>query len=322
MTDFNIEKSNINFLSDTPLVVILLCTYNGERFLAEQLDSLESQTYQNWVLIVSDDGSTDGTLEILQKYQSKWLAGKLTIRNGPQKGFCQNFLSLACDSEIKADYYAFCDQDDVWLPNKIMVAVSHIESITTKSSAYVYCSRTYYVNEVLKTVGLSTLFLRPTSFKNSLTQSIAGGNTMVFNAAAKMLLETIGSVNVGSHDWWIYQLVSGVGGVIYYDIKPQLLYRQHSAMLVGRNNSFFARTLRLYKLMRGYYRNWNDQNITALLKIDKLLTKENRKILHVVAKKKNAGLVDRLHLVMRCKLYRQTRFTNFILQASIIFNKF
>ena len=100
-------------------VAILLGTYNGERFLEAQLDSLESQTARHWKLYVSDDGSTDATLDIIQRYQSKWSADKIQYQLGPQKGFAQNFLSLACDPDIKADYFAFCDQDDVWLPEKI-----------------------------------------------------------------------------------------------------------------------------------------------------------------------------------------------------------
>jgi glycosyltransferase involved in cell wall biosynthesis len=91
MNDF-IDK-NIVLASNSyaPLVAIMLCTYNGAKFLAEQLDSLETQTHQNWLIIASDDGSTDQTLEILQQYQAKWPSGKLAIRSGPQKGFCQNF---------------------------------------------------------------------------------------------------------------------------------------------------------------------------------------------------------------------------------------
>ena len=109
MTDFIDKNPNLEGSSNAPLVAILLCTYNGARFLPEQLDSLEAQTHQNWVVYASDDGSTDATLEILQQYQAKWPSGKLTIRTGPQKGFCQNFLSLTCDPNIRADYYAFCD---------------------------------------------------------------------------------------------------------------------------------------------------------------------------------------------------------------------
>jgi hypothetical protein len=77
------------------LVAILMGTKNGERFLPEQLDSLQAQTHQNWVLIASDDGSADDTLRILKAYQAKWPAGKLIIKEGPNKGFCINFLSMA-----------------------------------------------------------------------------------------------------------------------------------------------------------------------------------------------------------------------------------
>jgi glycosyltransferase involved in cell wall biosynthesis len=94
-------------------VAILLATFNGDRFLSAQLDSLESQLHQDWFVIASDDGSTDNTLKILQKYQERWPEGKLSIRTGPEQGFCHNFLSMACDSAIKADFYAFCDQDGV-----------------------------------------------------------------------------------------------------------------------------------------------------------------------------------------------------------------
>jgi glycosyltransferase involved in cell wall biosynthesis len=85
MTDFIDKNINLSSGSSNPLVAILLCTYNGGRFIAEQLDSLEAQVHQNWVVIVSDDGSNDQTLEILQQYQAKWPPGKLTIQSGPQK---------------------------------------------------------------------------------------------------------------------------------------------------------------------------------------------------------------------------------------------
>ena len=110
-------------MSQNYLVCILLCTYNGAKYLKEQLNSIESQTYTNWRIIVSDDGSTDETLTLLHDYQNKWGTSKLEIRKGPQLGFCKNFLSLACDPTIRADYYCFCDQDDVWLDEKISIAV-------------------------------------------------------------------------------------------------------------------------------------------------------------------------------------------------------
>ena len=88
-------------------VAILMCTYNGENFLEEQLDSIENQDYKNWTLYVNDDGSKDATLDILKRYQKKWGNKKLHIRRGPQKGFSQNFLQIICDKKINADIVEF-----------------------------------------------------------------------------------------------------------------------------------------------------------------------------------------------------------------------
>ena len=308
-------------VSDTPLVAILLCTYNGARFLAEQLDSLEAQTHQNWMVIASDDGSTDQTLEILQQYQAKWPSGKLTIRSGPQKGFCQNFLSLACDPQIRADYYAFCDQDDVWLPAKLEVALANIIANQSVDVPYLYCGRTKYVNENLKPCGMSPLFVFPSSFRNALVQSIAGGNTMVFNQAVKSLIELAGSVEVASHDWWIYQLVTGVEGEVFYDPVPQLLYRQHESVLVGGNNSFTARIERIWMLLQGRFQNWNTQNINALKQVNHLLVKNHQEILKMFETMRSAALKDRFRLMEVCGLYRQTRLGTFSLFLATLIKK-
>ena len=103
-------------LSASPLIGILLATYNGERFLRQQLDSIAQQTHAHWVVHVSDDGSTDGTLGVLAEYQALWGQSKLHIRKGPQQGLCANFMSMVLDPNIDADFFALCDQDDVLLP--------------------------------------------------------------------------------------------------------------------------------------------------------------------------------------------------------------
>jgi glycosyltransferase involved in cell wall biosynthesis len=302
-------------------VAILLCTYNGARFLGEQLDSLEAQTHQNWVIIASDDGSTDQTLELLQQYQAKWPSGKLTIRSGPQKGFCQNFLYLACDPQIKAYYYAFCDQDDVWMPNKLEVAIGNIIANQPLEVPYLYCGRTKYVNENLKPCGMSPLFVFPPSFRNALVQSIAGGNTMVFNLAAKHLIEKVGVVDVPSHDWWLYQLISGVGGIVFYDKVPQLLYRQHQFALVGGNNSFPAKMERVWMLLQGRFRKWNAQNIEVLKQVNHLLVKNHQEILRMFEVMRGAKLKDRFRLIGVCGLYRQTRRGTFSLFLAALIKK-
>jgi len=321
MTDFIKENIDLAPNFDASLVAILLSTYVGARFLAEQLDSLQAQTHQNWVVFASDDGSTDQTIEILRKYQAKWPAGKLTIRSGPQRGFCQNFLSLACDPRIRADYYAFCDQDDVWLPEKVAIALENISSNQQTDIPYLYCGRTKYVTENLKPCGMSPLFVFQPSFRNALVQSIAGGNTMVFNQVAKLLLEKVGPVDVPSHDWWLYQIISGVEGDVFYDRVPQLLYRQHEFALVGGNNSFSARMERIWMLLQGRFQNWNAQNIKALKQVNHLLVKNHQEILRMFEVMRGAKLRDRFRLIGVCGLYRQTKRGTFSLFLAALIKK-
>jgi glycosyltransferase involved in cell wall biosynthesis len=291
----------------TPLVAILLGTFNGERFLSQQLDSIESQTHTNWMLIVSDDGSKDTTLDILLKYQVKWPQGKMIISKGPQKGFCKNFLSLACDPQIKADYYAFCDQDDVWMATKLTVALDNIQKRQKKGEAYVYCGRTTYVDENLKVVGSSPLFSYPRNFRNALIQSIAGGNTMVFNQSVKKFLEKAGAVDHPTHDWWIYQLVTGIGGTVYYDPQPQVLYRQHQESLVGGNSSVLAGLERVWRLFfKDQLKIWGDMNIAALSSVKPMLNQGNQETLELYDKMRNSHMGNRLRLLEVAGLYRQT----------------
>ncbi len=324
MIDFIEENGEIVASGNGPLVAILMGTMNGARFLPEQLDSLEAQTHQNWVLIVSDDGSTDDTVKILKASQAKWPAGKLIIKEGPKQGFCVNFQSMACDPGIKADYYAFCDQDDVWLSNKLEVAVGNMVTHQAHKKVplpYLYCGRTSYVTEKLEPIGISPLFVFPAKFRNALVQSIAGGNTMVFNQETKLALEKVGVVDVPSHDWWLYLLVSGIGGEVYYDRVPQILYRQHDGSIVGENRSFGSKCFRAYTLLRGRFRNWNTKNIEALCVVNRMLTEDNQEILRLFKLLRSAKLIDRLRLMEVCGLYRQTWRGTISLLVAALFKK-
>ncbi len=313
------EKEKIVSFGLGPLVAILMGTKNGGRFLAEQLDSLADQSHQNWFLIASDDGSTDNTVRILKSYQAKWPAGKLIIKDGPKQGFCVNFLSMACDPSIRADYYAFCDQDDVWLSNKLTIAVDNIEEHQGVSTSYVYCGRTTYVDEKLKRIGYSPQFSFPRTFRNALIQSIAGGNTMVFNQIAKNALEQVGVVQHPSHDWWLYQLITGIGGDVFYDPTPQVLYRQHKDALVGGNASFLAKMERISMVFKGRFRSWSDQNIAILSSAKSLLTHGSQETLELFEKMRHAKLKDRFRLMEVAGLYRQTwRGTISLLLAALL----
>jgi len=320
VTDFIEENSKNAAFGAGPLVAILMGAFNGARFLAEQLDSLAAQTHQNWVLVASDDGSTDDTVRILRAYQAKWPAGKMIIKEGPKRGFCANFLSMACDPSIRADYYAFCDQDDVWLPSKLVVAIENI-GLNQGSFAYVYCGRTTYVDENMKKVDCSPLFSFPRTFRNALIQSIAGGNTMVFNQKSKGLLEKTGMVCHPSHDWWLYQLATGSGGIVYYDAHPQVNYRQHKNALVGGIHSLFARLRRMRMVFNGQFRFWSDQVILALDLASPLLTHGSKETLDLFRKMRDAKIRDRFRLMEVAGLYRQTWRGTISLIVAALFGK-
>lgn len=290
----------------TSSVTILMGSYNGGRFIGEQLDTIEGQSHGQWSLTVSDDGSTDHTVEVLRTYQDKWGQDKLRLRQGPGRGFCRNFLSLACDPGARSDYYAFSDQDDLWEPGKLSAALEWLDAMPCDVPA-LYCGRTRSVDEGGAELGLSPHFKKRPSFRNALIQSIAGGNTMVFNEAARQLIVAAGSgVDVPSHDWWLYILVTGCGGVVKYDPVPMLNYRQHGGNLVGSNTSLMARASRIVKLLRGRLRDWNTQHLEALSAVTHLLSQGARDTLERFGHMRQAPVLRRISRFRNLGIYRQT----------------
>lgn len=302
-------------------VAILLCTYHGQHYLAEQLDSFAAQSHANWEVWASDDGSKDDTHSILEAYRSKWGADRLSIHFGPAEGFAANFLSLACNASIDADCYAYSDQDDVWKADKLARAVQWLETVPADIPA-LYCSRTRLVDADNNEIGVSPLFTKPPSFANALMQNIGGGNTMVFNNAARKLLREAGeNRSVITHDWWAYMVVTGCGGRVFYDSQPTLRYRQHDGNLVGTNADWAARLRRIRMLFQGHFKHWNDSNISALLTLEHRLTPENREILQCFAKARGMRLISRLIHLKRSGIYRQTLLGNIGLIAAAILGK-
>jgi glycosyltransferase involved in cell wall biosynthesis len=304
-----------------PKVAILLCTFQGGEHLEEQLNSHMSQTHRNWNLYVSDDGSTDGTRSILSRYQGLLGSDKMVTQEGPGQGFCLNFLSLTCRPPVPADYYAYSDQDDVWEADKLERAVAWMQTIAPDVPA-LYCSRTRIVDHQGLNLGLSPLFEKPPSFANAIVQNIGGGNTMVFNEAARQLIaQTVKDAQVVSHDWWAYLLVSACGGAVRYDPYPGVRYRQHANNLVGSNNSWRARLFRMRMLVQGRFRYWNDKNIEALQSVDHLMTPQNRHILRLFAQAREQSVWRRLLSLKRSGVRRQTWFSQISLFAAALFGK-
>ena len=144
---------------------------------------------------------------------------------------------------------------------------------------------------------------------------------MAFNQAAKDLLEAAGMQTVVSHDWWVYQLVKGAGGVVYYDPEPAILYRQHEGGLVGANCSFKSKVDRFLYAFNGGFKQWNTINYHALCAIQHLLTKDSRDILTLFGTFRGAKLKDRIRLLEVCGLYRQTWQGTLSLWLATVINK-
>lgn len=306
---------------EDPKICVLLCTWHGQKYLADQLQSIAGQNYCNWKVWISDDASKDKTRDIIDDFRQRWGVARLAVQTGPGKGFAANFLSLACRPDIEASYYAYADQDDIWEPDKLRRAADWLKTVPADVPA-LYCSRTRLVDEGNRHIGFSPLFSRAPSFANALMQNIGGGNTMVFNEAARRLLCEAGhDVDVVSHDWWAYIVVSGCGGRVFYDPQPSLRYRQHDANLVGTNMGWRARIRRIRMLWQGRFRRWGDSNISALARLRPRLTPENRAILDSFAQSRNQWLLPRLVGFKRCGIYRQTVLGNLGLIAAAIFNK-
>ena len=302
-------------------VVILLCTYNGARFLPLQLASYEAQDFAGWRLFVSDDGSRDGTLDLLEQFQKKHGSDKVAVRRGPQQGFVANFLSLICDPAIAGRYYALSDQDDVWDPRKLSRAQQFLDNSPAEEPA-VYCSRTRLIDEQGVEIRLSTHYGKKPHFRNALAQSLASGNTMVFNEKMRWLLMQAGrDVKVPSHDWWLYLAITAVGGSIFYDSFPTVSYRMHARNVIGSNESMLAKVLRARMLWRGRFRSWSDMNVAALQRIEHLMTEQNRKTFELFRQSRKRSLVPRVGGLLRSGIYRQSRLGDLGLLAAAILGK-
>jgi glycosyltransferase involved in cell wall biosynthesis len=304
---------------EAPCVTILLCTYNGERFLAAQLASIEQQSYPNWQLIVSDDHSSDATVAILRHFAQR-VSQPVEIRQGPGKGPAANFLSLAADPSIQGDYFAFCDQDDIWHRGKLARALSWAGSLP-QDLPVVYGGRTHVIRVDGRPLGYSRRFVRAPSFGNALVQSIAGANTMLFNRATKRLLEQAGVPDVTAHDWWAYQLVSGTGGIVGYDPEPYLDYRQHDNNRIGSNRGLRAQCKRLGQAMRGRFGAWNEVNVEALQRIRNLLTEDARALVDTFEMIRKGSFTLRIRALVSSPIRRQTPLGNLALLMAAALKK-
>lgn len=225
-----------------PKVYILLSTYNGEKYLVEQLDSIFDQTYTNFILFVRDDGSTDHTVDILINYKEKRkdILDRLVILNNDQclnVGWKKSFWKLLVECG-DADYYAFSDQDDIWLPNKLKYAVEKLEK-EKKNIPVMYFSQYNYCDESLNVLHPAVVPRLPIKFKDVMFYTPAAGFSIVINDKVREIaLKTKDYTNL-AHDGWVQKIAAAMGEIVY-DERSTALYRRHATVVTSNNVNYFS----------------------------------------------------------------------------------
>lgn len=216
-------------------VTVVLATYNGEKYLREQLDSLLRQKGVQVKILARDDGSSDGTTAILTEYKEKGLLEWYTGEHiNVQKGYL-NLLKNAPDS----DYYAFCDQDDVWDDDKLLIAVAELENLPADKPSIYYCGQRL-VDENLKLISTHKISADRNPHTNFLISNVAGC-TAVFN---KVLLDAVNSAEpdfILMHDSWIFKVCLALGGSYVADPSAHISYRQHGNNVAGLDGGLKGR---------------------------------------------------------------------------------
>lgn len=296
-------------------VCILLSTYNGEKFLETQLNSLINQTYENKKIIIRDDGSSDSTLDILKKYQDEY--PYITVISEKNVGVKKSFYKLLQFAVDKGFYFSFCDQDDVWLPEKVEKAVEAIEKQFTEEGV-LYCSALNLVDGELNFIK-KTKDLVPGK-TNAVIQNIVTGCTMVLDKpmAQKVLAKEPDWDKTEMHDSWFYVVSSFLGNIIF-DSNSYINYRQHGNnevglptnkiqvvqnSIVGFRNEIKSRIHR--KQLEEFYKLYSSNIYGEDKKLVELLISDN------------LSIKKRYEVVVKNKLYKQSKLKTLVFRVLYI----
>jgi glycosyltransferase involved in cell wall biosynthesis len=296
-------------------VAILLSIYNGERYLQAQLDSIIGQTYRDWVLLWRDDGSSDGGRRIMQRFAETIGHDRCVELADTQRhiGATRSFLALL-HAATSYPLISFCDQDDVWLHEKLARAVVHMLAVPTEVPA-LYCARKFVVNANLQLLRESPLVRRPPRFSDALVGNVASGCTVMLNRAAAGWIDAISPPDGSYHDWWSHIVVSAAGGRIIADNMPMMLYRQHGGNALGMSRSFVGRGWRACRRGPAAFVRLIDAHVAALERQRHLLPQSTRDALDAIGPAVRRGWLARLGLVCSGRLRRQTVLETLLLPA-------
>ncbi|MFN3560496.1 MAG: glycosyltransferase family 2 protein [Chloroherpetonaceae bacterium] len=313
------HRSSLNpaALTMNPTVNILLSTYNGEKFLPQQLDSLLAQSYPNILIHVRDDGSSDKTIEILEAYTHAHSNIRLT--KGENLGAAKSFFQLLLNADSQCAYFAYCDQDDVWKTDKIERAIAMHEQ-EDQTQPLLYFSEFEIVDTSLNRIASSTPY-QFYDFRTALLQNVPFGCTQVWNNAAQQVLSRHVPSFFYMHDWWNFLVISGIGKVLY-DPSETLYYRVHGENVFGQTTSLMSRFKNRVRLLRK-----RDMPVLSAwrqaVEFERLfasyLLPEHQAVLSNFTRSKES-LARRLHYALFGEARRASRLDNVIFKAMVMFN--
>ncbi len=298
--------------------IVLLSSYNGEKFIKAQLDSIIAQTAENVEILVRDDGSADNTLGILSEYSDK---GHLNYYTGRNIGAAASFWELLQKSG-DADYYAFCDQDDVWDSDKLEKAQ---RCLSDKNAALplLYCGDVRVADSELNVLSDTMTVPERCDYPFSLIKNIAPGCTFVFNRRAKEVLCRYDARKLGiyQHDWLAYQIVSCFGEVCF-DREPHMYYRQHDNNVIGAVKNIGAERIRkAFEFMFGRKKHLREQLAKRLLSAYTAdMNEENRELTEMIADYRKSTVYKKR--ILRADEFKFNGIDHLFFRLLIIFDLF
>ena len=296
-------------------VQILMSTYNGEEYIRKQLDSIITQDYPV-TLLIRDDGSSDGTIEIIKSYMDKY--DFISLVEGENIGVIKSFFELCRLADKDADYISLADQDDIWFPDKVSRAVEKISSLeSVGSKPCLYCSRQTLIDGDDKELDVKMLNvkIRP-GFGNAIVENIATGCTVMVNHAMREKVSSYEPEHTIMHDWWMYLIASSMGEV-YYDYEPTIYYRQHGSNTMGSRTNYIDEFKVRFKRFSGNKDKLYEQMV-SYKKAYRPGGKNDEILDMVIGYKKHFS--KRLKCIFSRKIYRQRKGDNLIFKLLFLTN--
>ncbi|HEL9630600.1 TPA: glycosyltransferase family 2 protein [Streptococcus suis] len=300
-------------------VNILMSTYNGQQFLAEQIRSIQDQTFSDWTLLIRDDGSSDQTKVLLQDFASQDSRIRLIdVEEQKNLGVIKSFHRLV--QYEKADYYFFSDQDDVWLPDKLEASLQEARSYPIDQPLMVYMDLTV-VNQDLQVMSESMIRSQSHHANTQLVQeltenTVTGGVAMINHALAELWS---GTEDILMHDWYLALLASSLGTLVFID-KPGELYRQHADNVLGARtlSKRFKKWIRPHILFKVYWELIKNSQKQASFLLDKPLSPADRELVQAFVTIMDIPMLKRYQTLKKYGLRKNKAFHTFVFTTLIV----